>query len=120
MCHYYGITQHIFGGNKREEPSQIDPEGWAQGRRARKCLLHALEIYKLAFDIPLDYIHDTSLPGALFAAATPNCSFSLPGAPRSWYPRPLTGTWSFPVDWKKRQRYVRFRHLPNTLVHWGF
>jgi hypothetical protein len=80
MCHHYGISQHIFGGNKREESSQIDPEGWAQGLRARKCLLHALEIHKLASDVPLGYIHDTSLPGALFAAATTYCSFALPGA----------------------------------------
>lgn len=86
MCHHYGITQHIFGGNKREEPSQINPEGWAQGFRARKCLLHALEIHKLASDIPLGYIHDTSLPGALFAAATTYCSFALPGASKVLVP----------------------------------
>lgn len=86
MCHYYGITQHIFGGNKRDEPTQINPEAWAQGIRARKCLLHALEIHKLASDVPLGYIHDTCLPGALFAAATTYSSFALPGASKVLVP----------------------------------
>lgn len=86
MCHHYGITQHIFGGNKRDEPVHVNPEAWAQGPRARKCLLHALEIHNLASDVPLGYIHDTSLPGALFAAATTYSSFALPGASKVLVP----------------------------------
>ncbi|KAK2760071.1 C2H2 type zinc finger domain protein [Colletotrichum kahawae] len=79
MCYHYNITQHIFGGKKREEPSRIDPNAWTQGLRARKCLLHAMEIHKIASEIPLGIIHDTCLPGALFAAATTFSSFALPG-----------------------------------------
>ncbi|KAK1657457.1 hypothetical protein BDP55DRAFT_721395 [Colletotrichum godetiae] len=79
MCYHYGITQSIFGGKKRQEPTRIDPEGWARGVPARKCLLHALEIHRLASEVPLGVIHDTSLPGALFAAATTYSSFALPG-----------------------------------------
>ncbi|KAF9878442.1 cytochrome P450 [Colletotrichum karsti] len=79
MCYHYNITQHIFGGKKREEPSRIDPDKWTRGLRARKCLLHALEIHKIASEVPLGIIHDTCLPGALFAAATTYSSFALPG-----------------------------------------
>ncbi|KAF6816588.1 C2H2 type zinc finger domain protein [Colletotrichum plurivorum] len=93
MCYHYGITQHIFGGSKRQEPTRIDPEGWTRGLRARKCLLHALEIHKLASEVPLGVVHDTSLPGALFAAATTYCSFALPGVSKILVP-PM-------VDWEK-------------------
>jgi hypothetical protein len=79
MCHHYGIPQHIFGGRKRQETKVIDPERWARGLNARKCLLHAMEIHKIASEIPLGIIHDTCLPGALFAAATTYSSFALPG-----------------------------------------
>ncbi|KAL0930160.1 C2H2 type zinc finger domain protein [Colletotrichum truncatum] len=79
MCYHYGITQHIFGGRKRQEPKRIDPEGWTAGFPARKCLLHALEIHKIASEVPLGVIHDTCLSGALFAAATTYSSFALPG-----------------------------------------
>ena len=79
MCQHYGITQHIFGGRKRQETRAIDPEGWARGLNARKNLLHAMEIHKIASEVPLGIIHDTCLPGALFAAATTYSSFALPG-----------------------------------------
>ncbi|TEA20044.1 Zinc finger protein MSN2 [Colletotrichum sidae] len=79
MCHHHGITQHIFGGKKRQETRQISPEGWLQRPPARKCLLHALEIHRIASEVPLGVIHDTCLPGALFAAATTYGSHALPG-----------------------------------------
>ncbi|KAK5694526.1 hypothetical protein LTR97_009116 [Elasticomyces elasticus] len=86
MCHYYGITQHIFGGKKRQEPGPVDPERWAQGLSARKSLLHASEIHKIASEIPLGFMHDTCLPGALFAAATTYASFALPGLTKVFLP----------------------------------
>lgn len=86
MCHYYGITQHIFGGKKRQEPGPVNPERWAQGLLARKSLLHAIEIHKIASEIPLGIMHDTSLPGALFAAATTYASFALPGLTKVFVP----------------------------------
>ncbi|KAK5682980.1 hypothetical protein LTS10_004508 [Elasticomyces elasticus] len=86
MCHYYGITQHIFGGKKRQEPGPVDPERWAQGLSARKSLLHASEIHKIASEIPLGIMHDTCLPGALFAAATTYASFALPGLTKVFLP----------------------------------
>lgn len=92
MCHHYGITQHIFGGEKRQEPGSVNPERWAQGLPARKSLLHAIEIHKIASAIPLGIIHDTCLPGALFAAATTYSSFSLPGLTKIFVPAS--------VDWE--------------------
>jgi len=86
MCHYYGITQHIFGGKKRQEPGPVNPERWAQGLLARKSLLHAVEIHKIASEIPLGIMHDTCLPGALFAAATTYASFALPGLTKVFLP----------------------------------
>jgi hypothetical protein len=86
MCHYYGITQHIFGGKKRQEPGPVNPERWAQGLLARKSLLHAIEIHKIASEIPLGIMHDTCLPGALFAAATTYASFALPGLTKVFLP----------------------------------
>ncbi|KAK4890534.1 hypothetical protein LTR27_010815 [Elasticomyces elasticus] len=86
MCHYYGITQHIFGGKKRQEPGPVDPDRWAQGLSARKSLLHASEIHKIASEIPLGIMHDTCLPGALFAAATTYASFALPGLTKVFLP----------------------------------
>jgi hypothetical protein len=86
MCHYYGITQHIFGGEKRQEPGPVNPERWAQGLLARKSLLHAIEIHKIASEIPLGIMHDTCLPGALFAAATTYASFALPGMTKVFLP----------------------------------
>lgn len=86
MCHYYGITQHIFGGKKRQEPGPVDPQRWAQGLSARKSLLHAVEIHKIASEIPLGIMHDTCLPGALFAAATTYASFALPGLTKVYVP----------------------------------
>ncbi|KAK3643999.1 hypothetical protein LTR56_009851 [Elasticomyces elasticus] len=86
MCHYYGITQHIFGGKKRQEPGPVDPERWAQGLSARKSLLHASEIHRIASEIPLGVMHDTCLPGALFAAATTYASFALPGLTKVFLP----------------------------------
>ncbi|GIZ48522.1 hypothetical protein CKM354_001157600 [Cercospora kikuchii] len=91
MCHHYGITQHIFGGSKRQERGQVDPHRWTQGLLARKCLLHAIEIHKIASDIPLGMIHDTCLPGALFAVATTYSSFALPGLTKVFIPEA--------VDW---------------------
>jgi hypothetical protein len=86
MCHYYGITQHIFGGKKRQEPGPVNPQRWAQGLLARKSLLHAIEIHKIASEIPLGIMHDTCLPGALFAAATTYASFALPGLTKVFVP----------------------------------
>lgn len=86
MCHYYGITQHIFGGKKRQEPGPVNPQRWAQGLSARKSLLHAVEIHKIASEIPLGIMHDTCLPGALFAAATTYASFALPGLTKVYMP----------------------------------
>ncbi|KAF2017896.1 hypothetical protein BU24DRAFT_449471 [Aaosphaeria arxii CBS 175.79] len=86
MCHFYNITQHIFGGKKRQESKRINPQAWAQGLPARKCLLHALEIHKIASEVPLGVIHDTCLPGALFAAATTYSSFALPGVTKVHVP----------------------------------
>ena len=86
MCHYYGITQHIFGGKKRQEPGPVNPERWAQGLLARRSLLHAIEIHKIASEIPLGIMHDTCLPGALFAAATTYASFALPGLTKVFLP----------------------------------
>jgi hypothetical protein len=86
MCHYYGITQHIFGGKKRQEPGPVNPQRWAQGLLARKSLLHAIEIHKIASEIPLGIMHDTCLPGALFAAATTYASFALPGLTKIFVP----------------------------------
>lgn len=86
MCHYYGITQHIFGGKKRQEPGPVNPQRWAQGLSARKSLLHAVEIHKIASEIPLGIMHDTCLPGALFAAATTYASFALPGLTKVYVP----------------------------------
>lgn len=91
MCSYHGITQHIFGGRKRQEPGRIDAHRWTHSLRARKCLLHALEIQKIASDVPLGIIHDTCLPGALFAAATTYSSFALPGLTKVFVPEA--------VDW---------------------
>jgi hypothetical protein len=86
MCHYYGITQHIFGGKKRQEPGPVNPQRWAQGLLARKSVLHAIEIHKIATEIPLGTMHDTCLPGALFAAATTYASFALPGLTKVFVP----------------------------------
>jgi hypothetical protein len=86
MCHYYGITQHIFGGKKRQEPGPVNPQRWAQGLLARKSLLHAIEIHKIATEVPLGTVHDTCLPGALFAAATTYASFALPGLTKVFVP----------------------------------
>ncbi|KAI9148221.1 putative transporter [Paramyrothecium foliicola] len=92
MCSHYDIPQHIFGGRKRLEPRKIDPEGWTRALSARKCLLHALEIQKYAFQVPLGVIHDTCLPGSLFAAATTYSSFVLPGITKILVPAT--------VDWE--------------------
>lgn len=86
MCHHYGITQHIFGGKKRQEPGPVNPERWAQGLLARKSLLHAIEIHKIASEVPLGIMHDTCLPSALFAAATTYASFALPGLTKVFVP----------------------------------
>lgn len=86
MCHHYGITQQIFGGKKRHEPGPVNPQRWAQGLLARKSLLHAIEIHKIASEIPLGIMHDTCLPGALFAAATTYASFALPGLTKVFVP----------------------------------
>jgi hypothetical protein len=86
MCHYYGITQQIFGGKKRQEPGPVNPQRWAQGLLARKSVLHAIEIHKIATEIPLGTMHDTCLPGALFAAATTYASFALPGLTKVFVP----------------------------------
>lgn len=92
MCFHYNIPQHIFGGQQRQEPKRANPEAWASGRPARTCLLHALEIHKLAAEVPLGMIHNTCLPGALFTAATTFASFALPGLIKISTP-PL-------VDWR--------------------
>jgi hypothetical protein len=92
MCHFHGITQHIFGGRKRQETKPIDAEGWITGLHARKNLLHAMEIHKIASEVPLGIIHDTCLPGALFAAATTYSSFALPGVSKVVVPAQ--------VDWE--------------------
>jgi hypothetical protein len=86
MCHHYGITQHIFGGRKRQEPQKVNPERWARGQQARKCLLHAMEIHKIASEVPLGVMHDTSLPGALFTAGSTYSSFALPGISKIFVP----------------------------------
>ncbi|KAH8895354.1 cytochrome P450 [Thozetella sp. PMI_491] len=92
MCHHFGITQHIFGGKKRQEERQVNPQAWAQGLPARKCLLHALEIHKIASEVPLGVAHDVCLPGTLFAAATTYSSFALAGVSKA-----LTPTF---IDWE--------------------
>jgi hypothetical protein len=50
-----------------------------------------MEIHKISSEVPLGIIHDTCLPGALFAAATTYSSFALPGISKIVVP-------SF-VDW---------------------
>lgn len=77
---------YIFGGKKRQESGPVNPERWAQGLLARKSLLHAVEIHKIASEIPLGIMHDTCLPGALFAAATTYASFALPGLTKIFLP----------------------------------
>ncbi|KAI7197735.1 hypothetical protein KC363_g76 [Hortaea werneckii] len=79
MCFHYSIKQSIFGGQQRQEPKRANPEAWASGRPARTCLLHALEIHRLAAEVPLGMMHNICLPGALFTAATTFASFALPG-----------------------------------------
>jgi hypothetical protein len=86
MCKHFGVAQNIFGGRKRQEPVRIEPLRWTRDVAARKCLLHALEIHRIASQVPLGTMHDTCLPGALFAAATTYSSFALPGVSKVLVP----------------------------------
>lgn len=79
MCYRFGITQHIFGGEFRDEHN-VDPLRFVQSMPARKALLHAVAIQDLVARIPLGSTHDVHIPGAVFAAATTYAAFSLAGA----------------------------------------
>jgi hypothetical protein len=78
MCRALSITQHIFGGEKRDEPA-VDPQRWVQSSAARICLLHASQIQIIATQIPLGVAHDLYLAGSLFAAATTYSSLAMAG-----------------------------------------
>lgn len=88
MCEQHNITQNIFGGVKRKE-HDVDPNRWTRGSPAHKCLLHALQIQKIASQMPLGVAHDVYLPGALFAAASTYSSFALNGVSKILIPNSI-------------------------------
>lgn len=92
LCAGHGISQHIFGGGKRIE-KDIRPERYINTEDARRALLHASEIHKIASQLPLGLAHDPHVPGAVFAAATTYSAFALAG--KSQMPFPET------IDWEE-------------------
>lgn len=91
LCASLGIPQSIFGGRERFE-DKVDPEGHVSRDDARRTLLHAKEIHRIASQLPLGLAHDPHVPGAVFAAATTYAAFALAG--RMQLPFPVV------VDWR--------------------
>ncbi|KAL3479642.1 hypothetical protein BJX99DRAFT_255370 [Aspergillus californicus] len=85
MCHLFGIKQGIFGGSQREE-SSINPAKWTQSLAGRATLLHAINMQAIAAQLPLGLAYDVNIPGAVFAAATTNTSFTLAGVSKVVFP----------------------------------
>jgi hypothetical protein len=104
MCYGHGLTQNIFGGEVREE-YDIDPTRWLSGLRAKSSLLHALEIKKIAAQLPIGATHDVYLAGAIFSAATTYASFTLYGISKLVVP--------CSIDWAK----VLYEHGDDHLSH---
>jgi hypothetical protein len=85
LCFSHGIAQHIFGGCERYE-TDIDPQRHIDQDDARRTLLHAREIQRIASQLPLGLAHDPHVPGAVFAAATTYAAFALAGKTRILFP----------------------------------
>jgi hypothetical protein len=85
LCFSHGIVQHIFGGCERYE-TNIDPQRHIDKDDARRTLLHAREIQRIASQLPLGLAHDPHVPGAVFAAATTYAAFALAGKSRILFP----------------------------------
>jgi hypothetical protein len=94
LCFSHGITQHIFGGCERYE-TDIDPQRHIDKEDARRTLLHAREIQRIASQLPLGLAHDPHVPGAVFAAATTYAAFALAGRSRILFP--ITVDWNVAV-----------------------
>ena len=85
LCAAHGISQYIFGGGKRIE-KDVNAERHVNSDDARRTLLHALEIHRIASQLPLGLAHDPHVPGAVFAAATTYAAFALAGRTRMTFP----------------------------------
>jgi hypothetical protein len=94
LCFSHGITQHIFGGCERYE-TDIDPQRHIDKEDARRTLLHAREIQRIASQLPIGLAHDPHVPGAVFAAATTYAAFALAGKSRILFP--ITVDWNVAV-----------------------
>jgi hypothetical protein len=92
LCTAHGISQHIFGGGKRVE-KDVNAERYVNSDDARRSLLHASEIHRIASQLPLGLAHDPHIPGAVFAAATTYAAFALAGRIRLTFPET--------VDWQE-------------------
>lgn len=92
LCTAHGISQYIFGGGKRIE-KDVNAERHVNSDDARRTLLHALEIHRVASQLPLGLAHDPHVPGAVFAAATTYAAFALAGRTRMTFPET--------VDWQE-------------------
>jgi len=90
LCAGHGIVQHIFGGGRRIE-KDISAERHINRDYARRTLLHACEIQRIASQLPLGLAHDPHVPGAVFAAATTFSAFALAGRTQMVFPET--------VDW---------------------
>lgn len=85
LCYPFGIKQYIFGGGERFE-GEINPMRWVNSDAARRTLLHAAEIQRIASQLPLGSAHDPHIPGAVFASATTYAAFALAGKTRVVFP----------------------------------
>jgi hypothetical protein len=85
LCTAHGISQHIFGGGKRIEKN-VQAERYVNSEDARRTLLHASEIHRIASQLPLGLAHDPHVPGAVFAAATTYAAFALAGKTQMAFP----------------------------------
>lgn len=92
LCAAHGISQHIFGGGKRIE-KDVQAERYVNSGNARRTLLHASEIHRIASQLPLGLAHDPHVPGAVFAAATTYAAFALAGKTQMMFPES--------VDWQQ-------------------
>ncbi|KAK7186893.1 C2H2 type zinc finger domain protein [Paraphaeosphaeria sporulosa] len=92
LCTAHGISQHIFGGGKRVE-KDVQAERYVNSEDARRTLMHASEIHRIASQLPLGLAHDPHVPGAVFAAATTYAAFALAGKTQVAFPEP--------VDWQQ-------------------
>lgn len=92
LCATHGILQHIFGGGARAEKN-IQPERYVNTDDARRTLLHASEIHRIASQLPLGLAHDPHVPGAVFAAATTYSAFALAGKTQFSFPES--------IDWQQ-------------------